>query len=771
MPLPTQGAIKMSDIKVDLNTTDFSLRAYSAAYNLTVPDSMSEFYGLSGTGNIVLTPQNGLVDTAYTFFSAGTATTHKSGSAAFPINTTLKLVYSSPACSVTRNGVAYASGTEFTVALGATVTFVLKNANNWVNTSFSCDTTTNSTLCVEKVTQTNDCGSTRTIDFPSGNACNRTASYTGTKVGVKCYGCTDVDVFQNQNKCYTGDNKFYTGHNGGTFYTTNPSDGGCDRVPAYTSNIGSYCRIVGTSCTKITVAQNTKTCFTGNQFRDSLGNTYANNPSTHGFDAQPCNTTPNLVNTGSTTCRSCANINIQIDDNPCSSTVGKYYVAGTLYGTTIPPTALCNTTVNYVLVGSRCYNGTNYTVYVNNNACYTGSSPYKLVYNDETIYLTATQYNSNVSGDCCWVSDPGCEPNTCNYQGLRERNTCTNEYRNAYTTLTNRCECGNTCAGSRWVERCDGTTRIRETRYYCDNSYAGSTETLATCSSQCGTDTSPLYTSQGYTTCYNCACRAVFRDTRGVCSPTNGTWYVEVSGNKIALGGQPSGGCGAVDASCNSGSNCQDTGGTYCSGANLVINQYQANSCSGVSCGPRVVATNHSSCLFTSTKTRTAVGAFVRNTCGANCDGQSVLFYQDATETRTSFISQAAADDLANDAAYNSALAAVNAGGQTYANNNAGCCCWNAADDCFNTTYFTYEVNSCDGSVRNTVYYYNSSNCGGGYVPNCQGGETISDGAWSYTDCNGNFASGYAYNSTDYVGCFDANQPSSNVQSFGSCLL
>lgn len=763
MPLPTQGAIKMSDVKTDLNSTDFSLRAYSAAFNLTTPDSMSEFYGLSGSGNIVLTPQNSLVDTAYTFYSAGTATTHKTGSVAYPINTTLKLVYASPACSVTKDGVAYASGTEFTIALGTTITFILKNADNWVNTSYSCDTTTSATECFEKVTQTNDCGSTRTINYANGTACNRVASYTGTKVGVKCYGCTDVDIFQNQNKCYTGTNKYYSGYNGGTYYTTDPSDGGCDRVAAYTSNIGSYCQIVGTTCTKITVAQNTKTCFTGNQFRDSLGNTYSTNPSTHGYNESPCSTAVTLVNTGYTTCVGCSNVNSQKDNNPCSGTYNKYYVNGSLYGdgSTLPPTASCDTAASYSLVGTRCYDFSNWTVYVNSNACYTGNNQYKLTSGNETLYFTVNQYNASVSGDCCWVADPACQAGTCNYMGDRERNTCTGAYRNTAATSTTLCACGNTCQGSRWVETCSGTTRIRETRYYCDNSYAGSTETLATCSSQCSTNYSPVHTYQGYTTCYSCSNDNVYKDTNP-CSSTYNNYYVYHNGGYVNVVTQPSG------VGCNYNSNCQDTGTAYCSGPNLVINQYQANSCISTSCGTRVVTYNHGPCAYSSTKTQTASGTFTRNNCNPNCDGQTSLYSQTRTETRTSFVSQADADTLANNAAYAAALDAVNAGGQAYANANGACCCWTAHDGCYGTDYYTDEINSCDGSSRNKVWYYNSTNCG--YIPvNCQSGESQTDGYYAYTDCNGQFVSGSAWNANDIVGCFDANKPYYNVQSYGSC--
>lgn len=47
MPLPSSGAISMSQIKAELSSASNSLRAYSLQVGFTTPDSMSEFYGYS----------------------------------------------------------------------------------------------------------------------------------------------------------------------------------------------------------------------------------------------------------------------------------------------------------------------------------------------------------------------------------------------------------------------------------------------------------------------------------------------------------------------------------------------------------------------------------------------------------------------------------------------------------------------------------------------------------------------------------------------------
>lgn len=213
-------------------------------------------------------------------------------------------------------------------------------------------------------------------------------------------------------------------------------------------------------------------------------------------------------------------------------------------------------------------------------------------YNAAVNVVNANGQNhaNSVGGCCCWNLEYYCDG--CNRRS-RERDSCTNATRNDTLVASNSCQCGNTCAGTYWSYYCSGTTRFRELKYSCDNSYAGTTETFQTCSPDCGASTSPTYTSQGYTTCYNCVCREVFRDTNS-CSGSNGTYYVDVNGSKISVGGQPTGGCGGAGSGCNNTSNCVDSGSPYCSGNNWVINQTQANPCSSQSCGVRVIEYNSS---------------------------------------------------------------------------------------------------------------------------------------------------------------------------------
>ncbi len=198
-----------------------------------------------------------------------------------------------------------------------------------------------------------------------------------------------------------------------------------------------------------------------------------------------------------------------------------------------------------------------------------------------------TNANNN-AGCCCWNLEYYCSG--CDYRS-RERNSCDSSTRNDTLVASNSCNCDQSCAGTYWSYYCSDTTRMRELRYNCNGAYAGTTEVYATCDqTNCGASTAPLYTAQNYTTCYDCYNAPVFRDTRGVCSPTNGQYYIEnQAGNKVLVGTQPSG------TPCNTNSSCVDTGNAYCSGPNWVINQTQGNSCSTASCGVRVIEYNSQS--------------------------------------------------------------------------------------------------------------------------------------------------------------------------------
>lgn len=193
-------------------------------------------------------------------------------------------------------------------------------------------------------------------------------------------------------------------------------------------------------------------------------------------------------------------------------------------------------------------------------------------------------YANNNLGCCCWNLEYYCSG--CDYRS-RERNSCDNSLRNDTLVSSGSCNCGVSCAGTYWSYYCSGTTRMRELRYNCDGSYAGTTETYATCDQpNCGASTLPTYTDQGYTTCVSCYPAQVYKDTNPCSSTYNGYYYQLQEGNKVYVGTQPSG------TPCNSNSNCVDTGSGYCSGANYVINQTQANSCSAASCPVRVIEYN-----------------------------------------------------------------------------------------------------------------------------------------------------------------------------------
>lgn len=188
-----------------------------------------------------------------------------------------------------------------------------------------------------------------------------------------------------------------------------------------------------------------------------------------------------------------------------------------------------------------------------------------------------------VLGCCCWNLEYYCSG--CDRRS-RERNSCDNSIRNDTIVTYGTCECGVTCAGTYYALYCSGSTQMRELRYSCDNSYAGITEVNQTCSSACGASTAPEDTYQGYTTCVDCFQAPVFKDTNLCSSTANGYYYENQAGNKVYVGTQPSG------TPCNTNSNCVDTGSGYCSGPNYVINQTQGNSCSGASCGVRVIEYN-----------------------------------------------------------------------------------------------------------------------------------------------------------------------------------
>ena len=62
MPLPSSGAISISQIRTELGTSDGSLRNLSSLAGKSTPDAMSEFYGYSATPTLGLSAERNTVD-------------------------------------------------------------------------------------------------------------------------------------------------------------------------------------------------------------------------------------------------------------------------------------------------------------------------------------------------------------------------------------------------------------------------------------------------------------------------------------------------------------------------------------------------------------------------------------------------------------------------------------------------------------------------------------------------------------------------------------
>jgi hypothetical protein len=268
-----------------------------------------------------------------------------------------------------------------------------------------------------------------------------------------------------------------------------------------------------------------------------------------------CDSTPNWQNNGSYSCYgTCDNYYVQTDLNNCPSnpTAGQTR-QGSVYQYNSTACGGCCGQSSVQTQGAQV--GTYHTcsggivsqspVYSNSNTCYGG--PYVYLLNG-----TWLSYNPS----------------------------------NAYPSTTSNCQDTGSayCQGSNWV--------INQTQANpCSSAGCGVrvieyNSVTHGCYDPCAGNTAPIFTYQNYTSCYNCYDAPVYKDTN-TCSSTNGQYYVEnQAGNKVYVGGQPTG------VSCNYTSNCQDTGSAYCSGPNWVINQAQQNPCSSASCGVRVIEYN-----------------------------------------------------------------------------------------------------------------------------------------------------------------------------------
>jgi hypothetical protein len=150
---------------------------------------------------VSLDPRNSLNTGSYTPYINGIADpAWDSGNRNYPLGTTIRLDYSSPACNVTLNGSSYSSGTTITLSSPGTSTFTLLNADNWINNG--------GTYCSGNELRQpiiNDCGAT-SYNVISYCSCQCNAACNGTYWGAwYCDGnVTKRNQYYYCNNAFTG---------------------------------------------------------------------------------------------------------------------------------------------------------------------------------------------------------------------------------------------------------------------------------------------------------------------------------------------------------------------------------------------------------------------------------------------------------------------------------------------------------------------------------------------------------------------------------------
>lgn len=148
-----------SNIVITLSLRNSSNVEVAQSSSIVSRSSPSNFLGLptcSPNSDVVLSPQNSLDGNSYTVFINGVEdTAWNSGTRSYTAYTTIRVVYSSPACGVVLNGTTYTSNTTITLLNGTTYTFTLYNADHYVDTGNPyCEG------CQRRQGTVNDCGGT-----------------------------------------------------------------------------------------------------------------------------------------------------------------------------------------------------------------------------------------------------------------------------------------------------------------------------------------------------------------------------------------------------------------------------------------------------------------------------------------------------------------------------------------------------------------------------------------------------------------------------------
>lgn len=177
-----------------------------------------------------------------------------------------------------------------------------------------------------------------------------------------CYQCVDTLVYRDANGCSPSYERYFV--NGDNVGLTAPAAGLC----ATTSNWVDLGFQTCYGCQELQVYQNQQICVP-NSYKYRIGGeggliVDAIPPNTL------CNYAANWVLTGYNTCSSCVTYPVYRDNNPCSATASQYRVNNQVVGLTEPTRGNCITTADYQDFGARvCVDCTSYQPQKDMNPC------------------------------------------------------------------------------------------------------------------------------------------------------------------------------------------------------------------------------------------------------------------------------------------------------------------------------------------------------------------------------------------------------------------
>jgi hypothetical protein len=207
-------------------------------------------------------------------------------------------------------------------------------------------------------------GDRLTTTAPAAGLCPTVANWVDLNFKT-CYGCEELQVYQNQANCVTDSYKYRIGGEGGIIVDTIPSNTLCNYAANWVLTGFNTC----SSCTNYAVYRDTNGCSdTYNQYRVNNVVVGATEP-TRG----DCITTADWQNFGARVCIDCTSYQPQKDMNPCSATANNTRNVDGVYGA-----APCNTTTAsytvYEGIFHYCSAGVVYEapVYSNTNVCFSG---------------------------------------------------------------------------------------------------------------------------------------------------------------------------------------------------------------------------------------------------------------------------------------------------------------------------------------------------------------------------------------------------------------